>query len=170
MALTACCTRAGNRLSSRHHSGEELVSLVVSPTKRPCTLFIRRPTRLLPTPARFLFLVVVATPTISPVDSIPEPSLSHWAPEPTGLTGGGGSLPLPAAAAEEKSKRHGTLMAYTAGQHTYDVQRGMGDMGRYDKACAARLPRFPTAGPFPWRITTGAHETSHGCTTSTTYA
>ena len=69
--------------------------------------------RLLPTPARFLFPVAAATTTTSPVDSVPEPSLSYWTPELTGLTGGGKSLLLPRDA--QAKAAGGMLIAYSKG-------------------------------------------------------
>ena len=106
--------RAGRLSSPRHHSGQELSPSEASSNGGRLALLERR-TGCFPTPFPFLFLVVVATTTNSPVDPDPEPSSSHWARGPTGLPGGGGLPPLPAAAAEEKSKTRGILTAYIAG-------------------------------------------------------
>ena len=104
----------GRLLLPRHHLGQESPLSEASSSGRCLALFERR-TGSFPTPFPFLFLVVVATTTNSPIDPDPEPSSSHWARGPTGLPGGGGLPPLPAAAAEEKSKRRGILTAYNAG-------------------------------------------------------
>ena len=84
-----------------------------SSSGRRLALFERQ-TGSFPTPFPFRFLAVVSTTTNSPVNFDPVPSLSHWARRPTGLLGGDGSPPLPAAAAEEKSERRGMLTAYIA--------------------------------------------------------
>ena len=110
----AYCMHAGRESSPRHHSGPESPPSEVSSTGRCLALFERR-TGSFPTWFLFLFLVVVAITTNSPVDSNPAPSSSHWARRPIGLFGGGGLPLLPAAKAEEKSKRHRMLTAYNAG-------------------------------------------------------